>query len=481
MKLLFAAFAFCAISGCGTVKVTSEKVPVSELHSYVATPGIYYALPKTQLQVTVPLTIDHQTKGFRGNVLDACQSACKEEPDASKPAECVIPAENDKITLGKPELALKSLPDFDHLYRLKVDGGWINGVTHTVDVAENGVLTDSKTVVVNQAPELALSVLSAVAKTAPLFASALRSKKAPTSGMSCRDARVIATRVDQTKRAIEHLERERDQLLLPRAGVRAGLDAERAKLADKRLKELIQAERDKLENYRADNDLTEERKTYKATLVSKPVVPGENTAVAGEQLQLAEALNTDDSVLLPAGIAARIKKLSFLIDVQPDLPVGASLATLPSDPNAAEPTAAGYRYRIPVQGLLTLKCKGSADLVSPCGDPPTQLLQQQVPIAQYGALATLPAEFKGKGASVEMQIHPATAGLKMVGIGNTPVPASAVSDSFGAFTDALAAAKKRRDDEAQAQLDAEKNDLTREKDVLQLKKDIRDLKKDLAE
>ena len=49
MKTLAALLSVGCLAGCGTIKVESERVAPAELHAYMAAPGIYYGLPKTEV------------------------------------------------------------------------------------------------------------------------------------------------------------------------------------------------------------------------------------------------------------------------------------------------------------------------------------------------------------------------------------------------------------------------------------------------
>ena len=483
-KLAFIVAVLCGaavLSGCGTVKVESVRVPPGELSRYMATPGIYYALPRSEVSLAFPVTLERQTKGFKGNIIDACVEACGagQLGDAT-PEACEIPTASDSIVLGRPEIVRRDLQDFNHLYRLKVDGGFLAGVTHAVAVAENGVLSGATSNVSNQTADLVLGIVSQYGKVAAtgLFSSK-GAKGTPTSGLTCKDARLIATKEADFRTQIQDLEQQRTAILVPKPGVTPVLKADQSKLAADRLSEQVSeivAERDR---FRAKEDLAQVKKTYKSKLVSQGLAPGENEALAPVRLVFREAVESDMAEVLPMKIHEVLNNALILrAGVTPSVP---SAATASWNGEAVEPIIAGYRYRIPLAGVLKVTCRGTPAASSACTpDADRTLIEQEVAIAQYGALASLPMEFNSKSATVGIALHPSTGGIKKVNLGVEPVGAKPVMDTIDSLRTSLEARRTRQEAEAQAALDAEKDQLTRERDLLKLKKEIRDFQRELG-
>lgn len=132
-------------------------------------------------------------------------------------------------------------------------------------------------------------------------------------------------------------------------------------------------------------------------------------------------------------------------------------------------------------GVLKVTCRGTAAALSVCAqDADRTLIVQEVPIAQYGVLVSLPVELKSKGASVGLALHPSTGGLKKVDLGMEPVGAKPILDVIDSLRTSQDARRTREEAEVQASLDADKDQLTRDRDLLKLKKEIRDLQQELG-
>jgi hypothetical protein len=483
-KIAFIAAAICGanlLSGCSTVKVESVRVPPGELSRYMATPGIYYALPRSEVSIAFPVTLERQTKGFKGNIIDACIESCGAgQPDGAAPKACEVSTASDSIVLGRPEIVRRDLQDFNHLYRLKVDGGFLDGVTHAVAVAENGVLSESTSQPSNQTADLVLGIVSQLGKVAAsgLFSSK-GAKDTPASGLTCKDARLIAAKEAEFRTQIQDLEKQRTAILVPKPGVTPVLKADQTKLAADRLREQVAEIEAARAKFRTKEDLAEVKKTYKSKLVSQGLAPGENEALAPARLVFREAVESDTAEVLPMKINEVLNNALILrAEVTPSVPAA---ATASWNAQAAEPLVAGYRYRIPMAGVLKVTCRGTPAASSACTpDADRTLIEQEVAVAQYGPLASLPMEFNGKSATVGIALYPSTGGIKKVDLGVEPVGAKPVLDTIDSLRTSLEARRKRQEAEAQAALDAEKDQLTRERDLLKLKKEIRDFQKELG-
>lgn len=488
--LAIASWAATLLAACGTVKVESVRVPASDLNGYMSPPGIYYALPRSEVALVFPVTLERQTKGFTGNIIDDCVAACGiQQADGARPKACELAKANDSIVLGRPEIARRELQDLNHLYRLNIDGGFLDGVAHAVTVAENGVLSEATSKVSNQAAELVLGIVSQLGKLAASgsFGGKGAAKGVPDGGpigLTCKEARDITTKEAGFRSQIAELEKQRTAILVPKAGVTPVLAADQAKLAADRLREHIVEIEQAREKFRAAQDLVEVKKTFKTRLLSQGLAPAENRPLGPVQLFFREVVEPESSEVLSMKIHEVLNKALVLhASIAPLVPAAAA-ATWKADAN--EPLVAGYRYRIPMAGVLTVTCRGTAEASSVCAtDADRLLIEQEVPIAQYGALASLPVEFKAKGATVGLLLHPSTGGIRKVDLGVEPVGAKPLLDTIESLRSSREARRTREgaEEEAQAQAaaDAELNQLTREKDLLKLKKEIRDLQKDLGQ
>jgi hypothetical protein len=133
----------------------------------------------------------------------------------------------------------------------------------------------------------------------------------------------------------------------------------------------------------------------------------------------------------------------------------------------------GYRYRVPTSAWTKLSVYTDSTKAKPEFLP----LTQYVVIAQYGPIAALPSDFKGKGGHVMVKLWPDSGGLQSVGIGADPIPTTAVTS---VVDEAFNQLKARQDKAAAAaaaaaSADPELDKLTRQQKILTLQKEIKDL------
>lgn len=73
------AICIFALVGCG-VTITAERVPTTNLEQMLSKPGIYYALPKTEISLAIPVTLEITKPGAFGHDFEECLKVCAEKP-----------------------------------------------------------------------------------------------------------------------------------------------------------------------------------------------------------------------------------------------------------------------------------------------------------------------------------------------------------------------------------------------------------------
>ena len=511
------------LAGCG---VTIRANHVDQLYQEMRTPGIYYTLPKTEVLVAVPLLVEETQKGRVGAIYDECLAKCSMKCDF-KPTM--------KLTVLRPEITLRSVPDPKQVYYVTADtASAFESVKHALTLSDTGTLTDVSSTATNTTYEIVTGVVETVlefAKAGLLFSARIDSQMAKVlkdtkadatpaerpkppkikddaKSIDCTDFNKIVADLKRFDNEITAQYAQLDELLSPAR--RSRLDPDFVKLAGERIRERITALKDELLKYREKAELEPTKKKYNYKVqAAQAVVPVDFCSEKHEYKADPPApWTTAESARTPTGApAARacpngttkifgfrveapldetqatapniqeiLKTLEFSIEAE--LRPAASIQAYSCQQNCNEgPKQGGYRYRIPQNGALTITSKGK-----PRADKPAetrQILTELYPIAQYGPVAMLPDKLPGKTGSLEFSMSP-TGSLKKVTLGTESVPSTAVTGPLESLTGALEERRKRQDEAAKDALNATKTSLERERDELKAQKEIRDLKKELG-
>jgi hypothetical protein len=435
--------------GCGTT-FDVVHIPQDQIAAAVAArPGIYYALPLTEFEVSLPVNVvlDHpgRLSGF-----DLCAASCNRSP-AAVCAPVAKPAATPTATLlGPPAVVPKSAPDDDQIYRAEVhsDNPFI-AVNHQF-MLQGGRLTEAKLSSSNETLPLLASALSPLATLsglgaglpAPADTAATTSARHPATqsptkppplpdactplmttderqlasrvglldqreillgriaaeldtqqnrALSCPEVRCIADTMQEFKlQGLHGLHRAQEFLLQPTGPVPAALAALRLDSARARSAELL-ARHSALKLLLGLDGKTE--KYMLSATTSKALRPMRGP-VPGEWIFGKADWRFDAPVeLLPAQAepyleAARqeLDKLVFAIKPAVTAQFGPAAEAVPAE------SLRGYRYRLPAQGVFSIKLADSA------------VFEREYPVAQFGRVAVLPSHFKGLDAGLSFAL-----------------------------------------------------------------------------
>ncbi len=445
--------------------------------------GIYYSLPKTQAHIAIPVSVEQLQSGRVGKIYDQCLAACA-AGTVAQPKECELPR-NTTVQILKPEITLKGAPDPSHTYYVTMNAELFSSIKHQMSFDESGVIADASSSGANMTFEVVGGVIKTVASVVGSGLFSLARERIPAqekqppkvdNALTCSDAKTIGAALKGYEEAIAKERQVLDKWLRP--GAKPRVDPEFAKLLITRSNERVAEIKDKAAKYRTAADLDVVKKTFKYTLRStEPLSPSDFAAIAPTHLDLKQDAPADEAEASRPALADILKdRISFYAGLAPKVQI-------PKCENAAcrEPDPAGYRYRIPALGQLTLYALEVADPLDHSKDKRHDLVVDAIPVAQYGPVASLPSRFEGKGGSVELAISPITGGLKKVTIGSDALPATAVTAPLESLRSGLEDRSKRKEADAEKARNADKTALERERDLLKLQKEIKDLRSELGQ
>ena len=463
------AVAAMVLGGCG-VKITATHVP-TEL-SRLNQEGIYYALPRTQVSITVPVVLERFDKGRLGEVFGPCLKACSTTPPASAaPKECNLPPAAT-LRFLRPEVATRGVPDRDHIYRVTVEAETFASAKHKMTLNELGILTSTESSASDTSFEVVGGVVGAVSGVlakAILINLNLDLEPVPPAtaadSVPCATVTGIKQQLDKFKSDIGDVQKEITTFLAsPREAKYAALF-----IAD--AKERIARIEAQAAQYRVGADLEEAKTVFRYRLEAAQPLDPDELEVHQDRLLFKTQAPLDEAQAKAPDIHKVLEDGGY--EIWAVLTHDQKVEKC-SSPACRLPSVGGFRYRLPRMGALRV------ELYQNTTQETTPLLSGLVPIAQYGPIAALPSRFEGKGGSVELAASDVTGGLSKVAIGSDAVPAAAVTAPLESIGGVITARREGKEKKAQAERDAQKNELQREKDLLQLQKEIRDLKKDLG-
>jgi hypothetical protein len=157
------------LAGCGvTFDVT--QVPRDQLaRDMTGRAGVMYALPKTELRITVPVTVKTTTFGWLAEGLDKALLGCR----ASSPAAPTAKKTLSVAVLGAPTIAAVPVPDLDEVYI--ADASTLNpfvNVNHTMALSGSGMIQSFDGAASSVAAGVATNVIKTALAILPLGAGA---------------------------------------------------------------------------------------------------------------------------------------------------------------------------------------------------------------------------------------------------------------------------------------------------------------------
>jgi hypothetical protein len=524
-----AVLVLAVIQGCAVHFPATPADPASD--TFGQQPGFYYALPKTVLEVAVPVTIVETTGGEFAKSIYECIDTCGPAGPAA-PTTCMIAkiAEDPKPKYGVPEISATAVPDPKHVYFVQPDAGPFMTVEHEFTMA-GGVLLETKNSGTNETAKAVAATLGAMVQiatkvgTVGLFtaASVNAGTKTHTLGPGsppppwppatplCPGIGTSADLLDPWK-----LARCTRSIKAAIALDASGEPAESNLLACSRIREL-----DKLIGW-----------TYALEVASNSAaatrIPqwsgdigagGRKLQVAQGEKEVAAAVDARNKLLKaalmkpaeethtvvlrsPAPLEPTLLRQTFNFDLSGDVAGGGGEGRDASDDVAA----AGTGFSLQIDAVCgpagdALASPGASGLPPQCiGELPRDVVPEgvagyryrlpvsarvsvlhdgktmvtrQLPIAQFGPIVALPATFKGANAHLDVVLDGATGALTSAKLGQKAQDPAVILDPAKDVAGTVADVRKAR---ADAKAKADEKALTAPTDELKRANDLAEQK-----
>ncbi len=173
-RILFSSvMSLLLLSACG-VEIKAVRVNAEQLKNRELTePGIYYYLPRTRLQLSLPVDYLRELVDRSDTQLGTCLAAATATcsgwgADGGKLARCQLLEKRERFIIHAPTISSYAVPDFKQLYRVEAKPLTpFQGVSHTVTFSAEspGVMTSS----VAEGSDKSVEVLAAVVKAVFAF------------------------------------------------------------------------------------------------------------------------------------------------------------------------------------------------------------------------------------------------------------------------------------------------------------------------
>ncbi len=513
MNLITTLAVVTLLSGC-SVRFAVDKSK-GDRTSIWEKPGIYYALPKTEVLVAVPVKTTKTRTGRYFEKWDDCVSICiGNQMPADASCEVNDDDSSNTYSIEAPTIKTRSVADYENLYSLDPDFEDFTSSNHTVEINERGILSSTTSETTDHKATAVLNLLDAIAKSAvssPLESNLKEFSRGPetaneTDG-SEEPGRETCSVFLRSYKQLEQLAEWRNKLDLARDKILAeGLQSAVSDLpAYLGFFEKLELGLIDLPGADVERELGKSFKEVSTSYLATRLIPLEGAALVSEQanwrriedvdwLSLPEAniagwkttmvdeesppdiIGTDAEKSQDQETIATIEK-TMHVALQENYATGlaASLQLAvkidpydfpPCDPSCPEAKGtAGYRYRIPARGFLRVTGK----MEDAVGKPKLYAYEALLPVAQYGPIAALPHTIGGRRGKIALATHEDTGGLKTVTLENDAVPAELPGQTISAL-----AGFRTSSAEETSQTIA---DLENRKTILTLEQEIRDLEK----
>ncbi|WP_437899283.1 DUF4831 family protein [Sorangium sp. So ce124] len=483
------------IAGCTHGYRVHHVTPTS---GQLGAPSVLYALPRTIITVTIPVTrteteaspscarkeLAKELQARWGRKHPEAQQAPPAQP-GKKPAAAPAPepkpspeefdkeadaiiasvtgappptagSNNILIELGAPALTVRQEVDPEQIYAIELNEHFMTASKRGIELSEQGFLASSSLESTNKALDVSLKVIGGavdIASKAVLF-----------GGKAADDAGRCERTADDIKRL-----REARFAIVKGQGQTNGSPKDALEFL---LNELRAQEKLLLAEFTG-------KQTVKQSTVTCDMAP---SALTGTEVSFGESFplfSLDSTAGLwddKADKARCVMDVALQLTSPPAAGKEVSVHLKISDlslANASRRTAAsrtspsGIVYRVPAQALAWLTVGKE------------ERLHSTLNIAQYGAIAALPGDLDGEAGEVAMsysvKLAPSSGALLSMSSSSSPVDAAAVESFGGSVTRAIDAAKTRKDAVDNAGIDA----LEKEKKRLELLRDIGNLQKEL--
>jgi hypothetical protein len=476
--------------------------------------GVPYVLPRTALKVTFPVTEKTEKYGkFVSDAIDIfakekdctwdknekSKSPCSEKSfkeEFNKDAACinhvfkqankigveiayndtVDPSKNYPKTsykLGEVSVVSTAEPDPDQIYFVEVKGGLFETRNLDISFSPGGILNEISASAENKSVEVAAktfgSILGAAAKVAAFAGVNIESDtKYITDYVDCNGDtkksipeskyKNLVFRVIDSLRFIEEFPSKRMEEL---RGANNTAHATKDNL-ELRLKELDASYAAALTVFELNNKT--ETKTYEIMLMPKindstvPLAIFSKSCGLYRTVPLSEKMPSSNVPLSDNDLCKSTDAANVAEFTKPPHLTGMALSARIIDTLNDNSKLRGIYYRVPETARLTIK-NGTKDLIV-----------KDIAIAQFGKIASLPAETGSSNVTYKVTLDPVTGMLLKVTIASTAVSTDTAKNFIDPVGDYLKARKDSQDELTQLQ---------KEESLLKVKKSIKELKEAL--
>lgn len=439
----------CSVQYNVTGPIKNVKGDRSE---FVNNPGIFYALPKTEVLVSVPLTIKKLIVGKYKGTWDGCVKACisnkkkAESCDTNKPR-----VQSTRYVFGDVVVKTHTLADLDHMYRLDLKFGIFHRANHTVEITKEGTMSTAVTEVESLVAETVVNTLKAVKSGTMLT----EKTKAMTVMTMCSDFSVDYNNHEEWKLLNSNIKKAREDLLTNRQSVTSSY-SEYIAFLEKYEKDLSSHPGAQVFNERKDVYTIATSLPLIATVTptegnkydGNPLCPWRAQNSAGwaksQPTKFAKNLSKKRNEIVEEKKASVNEKYSkftkeeleefectYTNNILLSAIITATKLNITITPESyscennscAEPKGdGGYRYRLAGFGEV----KVTANMVGGKYENTAR-----IPISQYGAIAMLPSKINGRKARLTLDTHTENGSIKKISVGNEPVSSSLPAEIVG--------------------------------------------------
>lgn len=422
----------CCLAGCPASRV--YPVTGAEDSPSRTEDGVYYALPKTAIRVTVAETY----RTLQPQFPKSCEAAVL--------TRHALPLVSDDVVSRETTAERFALPDPDAIFKADLSSWYLRNKEHTFAFSEAGTMESAAATMEDKTVSTVASVVGTVVGAVVGGATGL------TGGTGIPKSAVKGQA--QAKAAVP-------------AGCRIYVDyATRLAVMETEQQKLVDL-MSKAENSNQQSVYAKAIETYAAQIED----------YTGRLYKLGTEVRTYGGVLVPSGGAA-VRCGSA--DTTPDgdsmrfgaydaqwcaYDSGDFAARIKQDFGTREDR--GFYYRIPVLGELQVK--SGEDI----------LHRMDVPVAQKGVLVALPSKFGSSNVVQTATFHDKSGALKTLDVRTKALEEESISNATSLLGEVIENAKAK--DAAQELADDTLTKLTREAELLQLQLEIKEARESLEE
>lgn len=460
-KWMVGAVTLPMLSACGT---SYNVEHVTTLGDVAKKSGIYYYLPKTEVNVEAVATNSVETFGNFYSGSDKIPGSTRQYTDAvgnvqefktfkdlfnhnekaCQPGSAlsVVPLEEGNLK-GNPSgyklsdfvVSTSAVADPSNFYRLNIDRSALASYSHSITINEQGIITASDSTVSDGVTPFVYNIVSSAAKLYGGFASDEESYCAELN-----QAKKIRSDYSTSLGKLEH--ERRGILTADLSNVDAAVFTVLLKDVDEKIEKLKT-------KFKTNNGLFEKASSKQNFVVVSKIVPEggaysfnskssnmtvsyyalkyEPEADAKVKKRVSYIAGTSASALQPVKADKALEELVSNIKLEFFPTTKLTAAEINDGKNGVSGVSgkSGYRYRVPISSTMTITNT----------DDSSTYAAASVQIAQYGPVVSLPASFNGSKSSLALAYNANTGGFTKATIGAEPLAATTGSQYIDVLTE----------------------------------------------